>query len=214
MTSEKGPDEIMDDLKRTTIEGRGIPLRGNDIDTDRILPARYMKSVVFDGLGEHAFQDDRTAQRAAGRQHPFDDPRFSQGTILLVNKNFGCGSSREHAPQALSRRRPGIQAVVGESFGEIFRGNCVALGIPCVVVDGGNIGSLLSAVEAEPTLELRLDLRTRSLTAGGREVRLSIDDGARAQFIEGRWDSTSELLASKHRILETARAIPYFRHYS
>jgi 3-isopropylmalate/(R)-2-methylmalate dehydratase small subunit len=213
MTSEKVQDR-MEDAKRIVIAGCGIPLRGNDIDTDRIVPARYLKSVVFEGLGEHAFEDDRAQLRAAGRQHPFDDPRFERGTILLVNQNFGCGSSREHAPQALLRWKSGIRAIVGESFAEIFRGNCVALGIPCVVADAGAIESLASAVEANPGLELRLDLRTRTLSAGEREVHVSIDDGARAQFLEGHWDSTAELLASKAQILEAARAIPYFRQYS
>jgi 3-isopropylmalate/(R)-2-methylmalate dehydratase small subunit len=204
----------MEDAKRTVIEGTGVPLRGHDIDTDRILPARYLKAVVFEGLGAHAFEDDRGQLRASGKTHPFDDPRFAGGTLLVVNKNFGCGSSREHAPQALLRWNRGVAAVVGESFAEIFRGNCVALGIPCVTADAAAIDDVQRAVERDPTLVLRLDLRNRTLSAGGRDVSVGIDDGARAQFLEGRWDSTAELLASTSRILELSRTLPYFRQYA
>jgi 3-isopropylmalate/(R)-2-methylmalate dehydratase small subunit len=204
----------MEDAKRTVIAGTGIPVRGNDIDTDRILPARYLKSVVFEGLGEHAFEDDRAALRAAGRLHSFDESRFGGARILVVNQNFGCGSSREHAPQALLRWKHGIQAIVGESFAEIFRGNCVALGIPCVVSSAAAVESLLGAIEADPAMPLRLDLRTRVLTAAEREVPVAIDEGMRSQFLEGRWDSTAELLASRDRIFERAGSLGYFRGYA
>ncbi len=204
----------MNDATRTLISGRGVPVRGNDIDTDRILPARYLKSVVFDGLGEHAFEDDRAQVRAAGATHPFDDPRFAGAHVLLVNKNFGCGSSREHAPQALLRWGAGIQAIVGESFAEIFHGNCVALGIPCVTVDSATITALQRAVEAEPGIVLRVDLPSRTIDAGLKKYPFSIAEGARAQFIDGRWDSTAELFAAKDRIFETAARIPYFRNYT
>jgi 3-isopropylmalate/(R)-2-methylmalate dehydratase small subunit len=206
----------MDDANatRAVIEGTGIALRGNDIDTDRILPARYLKSVVFEGLGEHAFEDDRSQLRAAGRLHPFDDPRYATGSVLFVNQNFGCGSSREHAPQALLRWHGGVRAIVGESFAEIFRGNCVSLGIPCVTVDAAAAGELLATVERDPALAVRLDLRARTLSAGGRDIAVGIDDGTRAQFLEGRWDGTAELLASRDAILAKAQSLPYFRAYS
>jgi 3-isopropylmalate/(R)-2-methylmalate dehydratase small subunit len=204
----------MDDAKRNAITARGIPLRGNDIDTDRILPARYLKSVVFDGLGEHAFEDDRAQLRATGEVHPFDDPRFAEGQVLLVNQNFGCGSSREHAPQALLRWRTGVRAVVGESFAEIFYGNCVAVGVPCVGVDSATIVALQNAVEAMPTLVLRVDLEARAIVAGTVRYACSIADGPRAQFLDGTWDSTAELLAGKDRIVEAAARIPYFRNYA
>jgi 3-isopropylmalate/(R)-2-methylmalate dehydratase small subunit len=204
----------MEDTRRIVIEGRGVPLRGNDIDTDRIIPARFLKTVVFDGLGEHAFEDDRAALTQAGKVHPFDDPRFSAAKVLLVNKNFGCGSSREHAPQAILRALGGISAIVGESFAEIFHGNCVALGIPCAVVDAASIEALQAAVEKDPGLELSVDLKSKTVAAGSVRVPFSMPEGPRKQFLEGRWDSTAELLASKDRIRKTAEAIPYFRDYA
>ncbi len=200
--------------KITSVVGRAVCVPGNDIDTDRILPARYLKSVVFDGLGEHVFEDDRAALRATVGMHPFDDPRFANAQVLLVNKNFGCGSSREHAPQALLRWGKGIQAILGESFGEIFYGNCVAIGIPCAVVSSSTIAALLQAVETTPALALRIDLESRMIDAGSARYPFSIADGPRSQFMEGRWDSTAELFAAKDRIRETASRIPYFRNYA
>jgi len=203
----------MEDVKRIKLGGPGIPLRGNDVDTDRIIPARFLKTVVFDGLGEHVFEDDRAALAREGKKHAFDDPRFAGARILLVNKNFGCGSSREHAPQAIARWNRGIRAVIGESFAEIFFGNCVALGIPCVTVDEKSILALMAAVDQTPTLGIEIDLESRSIAAGGARYPLAIADGPRKQFLEGRWDSTAELLAAKDRIRETARKIPYFSGY-
>jgi 3-isopropylmalate/(R)-2-methylmalate dehydratase small subunit len=203
----------MEDVKRIRLSGHGIPVRGNDIDTDRIIPARFLKTVVFDGLGEHAFEDDRAALAKEGRQHPFDDPRYAGARILLVNKNFGCGSSREHAPQAILRWGKGISGIIGESFAEIFFGNCVALGIPCVTVDEKKISELMNLVEGSPNTDLAVDLEARSITAGDARYALAIADGPRKQFLEGRWDSTAELLASKEGIRATAAKIPYFRGY-
>lgn len=203
----------MEDVKRIVLEGRAIPVRGNDIDTDRIIPARYLKTVVFDGLGEHAFEDDRAQLREAGKVHPLDDPRFASARILLVNKNFGCGSSREHAPQAILRWKQGVRAIVGESFAEIFHGNCVALGIPCAVVDAASIEALMSAVEKDPTVEVRVDLQKKTVTAGSLELPIAIPDGPRMQFLEGRWDGAAELLSAKDAIRKTADQLGYFRNY-
>ncbi|HEX7668249.1 MAG TPA: 3-isopropylmalate dehydratase small subunit [Polyangiaceae bacterium] len=209
-----GDKDVMEDVKRIVITGRAIPVRGNDIDTDRIIPARFLKTVVFDGLGEHAFEDDRAQLTAAGKTHPFDEKRFEGARVLLTNQNFGCGSSREHAPQALARWGKGITAVIGESFAEIFHGNCVALGIPCVVVDASTIEALMTAVEKNPTLELELSLATKTVKAGGAKYPIQIPDGPRKQFMEGRWDSTAELLGNKDRILATAAKIPYLQNFS
>ncbi|OGG55849.1 MAG: isopropylmalate isomerase [Candidatus Handelsmanbacteria bacterium RIFCSPLOWO2_12_FULL_64_10] len=184
------------------IEGRAVPVRGNDIDTDRVIPARYLRCVTFDGLGEHAFEDDR---KAGG--HPFDDPRFQGASILVVNRNFGCGSSREHAPQSLMRW--GIRAVIGESFAEIFRGNCTAMGIPCVTADGADVLLLMEAVEAEPGQAVVMDLRTKTVTYGDRAVKVQIPNSARSQLLEGAWDATGQLLEGTAAVRATAARLPY-----
>jgi len=204
----------MEDSKRIVIAGRAVVVRGNDIDTDRIIPARFLKSVVFDGLGAHAFEDDRAQLRDAGKLHPFDDVRFALARILVVNKNFGCGSSREHAPQALLRWGDGIRAIVGESFAEIFHGNCVALGIPCVVVDAAAADSLAAAIEKNPSLEISVDLRSKTIAAGASRDPFEIAEGPRKQFLEGRWDSTAELLAARDRIFALAAKLPYLSDYA
>ena len=198
------------DSTRTVITGPAMPLRGHDIDTDRIIPARFLKCVVFDGLGEHVFEDDRRQEQSGRGLHPVDDPRFADARILLVNRNFGCGSSREHAPQAIMRRGRGIQAIVGESFAEIFAGNCQALGIPCVTADVDAIAALMRRCEAEPRLEFVLDLPARRITAGDASFPISMPEGTLRQLVEGSWDSTGELLAARDDIARTAKALPYF----
>jgi 3-isopropylmalate/(R)-2-methylmalate dehydratase small subunit len=202
----------MDDPRRITLAGSAIAVRGNDIDTDRIIPARFLKCVVFDGLGAHVFADDRAQLRERGQTHPFDDPRFADARILLVNKNFGCGSSREHAPQAIMRWGHGIRAIVGESFAEIFAGNCQALGIPCPTASADDVAALMAVCEADPRLEFRLDLQGMTLDAGPRTVRLHMPAGPRSQLLAGTWDSTAELLAAPEAIAAAAR-LPYLGNW-
>lgn len=200
----------MTDSTRTALSGPAIAVAGNDIDTDRIIPARFLKCVVFDGLGEHAFADDRSQLRETGDLHPFDDPARADATILLVNKNFGCGSSREHAPQALMRWGKGMSAIVGESFAEIFFGNCLALGIPCMQVRSEGIAKLMAAAKQDASAVFTVDLEHSQVRVGDVVVSGSMPDGARVALIEGRWDSTAELLAGKAQIATTAARLPYF----
>jgi 3-isopropylmalate/(R)-2-methylmalate dehydratase small subunit len=203
----------MDDPRRISLAGPAIAVRGNDIDTDRIIPARFLRCVVFDGLGTHAFADDRAQLCERGQTHPFDDPRFADARLLLVNKNFGCGSSREHAPQAIMRWGRGIRAVVGESFAEIFAGNCLALGIPCPTASADDVAALMAACEADSRLEFRLDLQAMTLGAGPRTVRLHMPAGPRSQLLAGTWDSTAELLAARDTIAATAARLPYLGNW-
>lgn len=195
------------DRRIMTIAGRGITLRGDDIDTDQILPARYLKTITFQGIEAYAFEDNRAAARRQQRPHPLDDPRFSGGNLLLVNRNFGCGSSREHAPQAL--RRFGIAAIVGESFGEIFAGNCVAIGMPCVQVGAEAMARLQELNERDPQTRLTLDLAALTLSAGGETVPVTLAEGRRRQFVEGSWDSTAVLLHAGDAIEHTLAGLAY-----
>ncbi len=194
------PSEVL------TITGRGIPLVGNDIDTDRIIPARFLKCVTFEGLGQHVFADDR-AQNPG--QHPFDLPQYQGAEILLVNANFGCGSSREHAPQALAKW--GIRALIGESFAEIFFGNCLALGIPCVTAPASVIQTLQGAVAENPQLRLTLDLLNKQVCWEDRTAAVEIPQGAWQMLVQGTWDATGQLLAARERIQEVAASLPYLR---
>ena len=185
------------------IRGTALPLRGDDVDTDRIIPARYLKAVTFEGLGDHAFEDDRKALRGT---HPFDDARFSAASLLVVNRNFGCGSSREHAPQALYRR--GFRAVLGESFSEIFFGNSVALGLPCLTLSKANITALQELVDREPATGVEVDLEALRVTAGPLEAPLSLPAGAREAFLTGGWDGLNLLLERFEEVRTLAARVP------
>ncbi len=180
------------------IVGRAMPLPGDDIDTDQIMPARHLKCITFEGLEAHVFGDERKLSRARQRLHPFDDPRFAGAEILLVNANFGCGSSREHAPQAL--RRHGIRAIVGESFGEIFAGNCVALGIACVQLQADSVRELQARCESTPATLLQIDLAAMTLTLPDATLAIEMRSGPRRQLRNGNWDSLSVLLQGSNEI--------------
>ena len=184
------------------IIGRAVPVRGVDMDTDRIIPARFLRTITFDDLGQHVFEDDR-----ATGGHVFDDTRFQGASILVANQNFGCGSSREHAPQALMRW--GIKAFVGESFAEIFFGNCVALGLPCFTAGAADIARLMGAVEANPARELVLDVATQTIRGAGDTIQGALADGPRGQFLDGAWDALGQLLEAGEQIGATARQLPY-----
>ena len=189
------------------VEGTGIPVRGDNIDTDRIIPARFLKAITFDGLGDHLFEDDR----AATSEHPFSNPVYQRAQVLLVNENFGSGSSREHAPQAL--KRWGIEACVGESFSEIFSGNSLAIGLACVTVTHEEIDRLMAAVERTPSMRLVLSLRDRTLEAAGRQVPVDIEDSARDALLTGTWDATGMLVDDFDVVRGVASRIPYIRGF-
>jgi 3-isopropylmalate/(R)-2-methylmalate dehydratase small subunit len=190
-----------------SVAGTGIPLRGNDVDTDQIVPARYLKAVTFDGLGQYAFFDQRFTDDEEPKDHPFNEDRFRDASVLVVNANFGCGSSREHAPQALMRW--GIDAIVGESFAEIFAGNCLALGIPTVTADGETVRELQAWIDENPDGEIAVDVETETVSFGDRAVEAAVDDSQRQLLVEGQWDTTALLGSNADAVRETARSLPY-----
>jgi 3-isopropylmalate/(R)-2-methylmalate dehydratase small subunit len=187
----------------TKVTGRGLPLRGDDLDTDRIMPARFLRAVTFEGLERHVFEDDR----AADPQHPFNDRRYQGAAILIVNRNFGCGSSREHAPQGLARF--GIKAVVGESFSEIFLGNAAVLGMPCVTADHQAIDALQSLIERAPETSIGMNVETGSVTAGELRLEGAIPLALRDAFVSGQWNPTAMLLERFEDVREVASRLPY-----
>jgi 3-isopropylmalate/(R)-2-methylmalate dehydratase small subunit len=191
--------------------GTAVPVRGQDIDTDRIIPARFLKAVTFDDLEGHAFEDDRKALRQSGGVHPFDNPAYAGASLLVANANFGCGSSREHAPQAL--KRSGIHAIVAESFAEIFFGNSTMIGLPCLTAAPKDIEALMSAVEREPGEVFSADLRALRLTGGGLTIPLAMPDAARDAFLSGEWDATGLLLADDGAVQRVAASLPYLRGF-
>lgn len=195
--------------KITQVTGRGVHVAGNDIDTDRIIPARFLKCVTFDGLGAGLFADDRKAAATAGGVHPLDDPRFRGASVLLSGANFGCGSSREHAPQAIAKF--GLRAVVAESYAEIFFGNATNLGLPCVSAAREDIRRVAAAVAADPALVLTVDLVALQLRFGTDSIPLQLRDSARDALVHGRWDAIAELLEGAAAVRAVSARLPYLQ---
>jgi len=193
--------------KITSVTGRGVYIPGSDIDTDRIIPARFMKCVTFDGLGEYLFYDARHEPDGAPKVHPLNDPRFDGAGILISGINFGCGSSREHAPQAISKA--GFRAVIAQSFAEIFFGNCATLGMPCVMASAADIEALGAAVNADPNLEITIDVSACEVRYGGRAIPVTIPSTARDAFLSGQWDPIGELLDGADEVAATAGKLAY-----
>lgn len=190
------------------VSGTALPIRGDNIDTDRIIPARFLKSVSFDGLEEHVFEDDRReADARHPNSHPASNPAFAGSTVMLVNRNFGCGSSREHAPQAIRRR--GIRAIVGGSYSEIFFGNSIALGMPCVSAAPETMQALMTAVEGAPSTELVVDLESMTVRAGADVFPITMPAPARDAFVNGTWDATALLLSDFDAVRSVASRLPY-----
>jgi 3-isopropylmalate/(R)-2-methylmalate dehydratase small subunit len=193
--------------KITQVTGRGVFVPGNDIDTDRIIPARFMKCVTFDGLGEFLFYDMRKNADGTDKPHPLNEPRFKGANILFSGTNFGCGSSREHAPQAIQKY--GIRAVVAESFAEIFFGNCTTLGIPCLAASREDNAKIAAAIEANPAVELVVDVAAQEIRFGGQKVKTVIREAARDALVNGRWDPIGELLEGRAAVTAAAARLPY-----
>jgi 3-isopropylmalate/(R)-2-methylmalate dehydratase small subunit len=186
------------------IKGKGIAIVGNDIDTDRIIPARFLRCITFDGLGNSVFEDDRSQSQG---NHPFDLPQYRDATILVVNGNFGCGSSREHAPQAIARW--GIKAIVGESFAEIFLGNCVAIGLPCVTAEAEIVQKIQTLIQNNPESIITVDLTQITITYNDIQATASMNEGSRQMFLNGSWDSCGQLVSNVDRIQATAANLAY-----
>lgn len=192
----------------SSVSGSGVPLLLDDIDTDRIIPARFLRCVSFEGLGAHAFEDDRKQDPS----HPFNDPKYQQGSILISGRNFGCGSSREHAPQSLMRW--GIQAIVAESFAEIFFGNCTSLGIPAVTASRTDLESIAAVVEGDPTAEITVDLESKQVRVAKRSYPCQMPESARGALVSGQWDFLGQLLDNESQIRQTAENLPYLNQFA
>ncbi|WP_435333106.1 3-isopropylmalate dehydratase small subunit [Haloarchaeobius sp. TZWWS8] len=200
--ADGGPAETVEH-----VSGTGVPVRGNDIDTDQIIPARFMKVVTFDGLGQFSFFDQRFDENDDEKDHPFNEEQFQGANVMVVNANFGCGSSREHAPQALMRW--GIDALIGESFAEIFAGNCLALGIPTVTADTETVEAIQDWVDANPDGDIDVDVANEEVTFGGKTVSVTVDDAQRKALVEGVWDTTALMKANAGEVEKTAESLPY-----
>lgn len=195
--------------KITKVTGKAVYVPGDDIDTDRIIPARFMKCITFDGLGEFAFYDVRKNEDGSDKNHPLNDPRHTGASILLTGSNFGCGSSREHAPQAL--HKAGFRGIVAESYAEIFFGNSITLGIPCFSASRQDIREISAAIEADPDTPVELDVQNRIIRCGGKEYPAELRDSARTPLLSGKWDPIAELLEGAEQVETVARELHYVR---
>ncbi len=191
-----------------SVQGTAIPLPGNDLDTDRIIPARYLRSVTFEGLGAEVFKDERFNDDGSLKPHPFNEEKYAGAALLIVGRNFGCGSSREHAPQAIMRS--GIKAIIGESFGEIFAGNCTSIGIPVCTADEQTIDELQKLVQNNPQLNFDLDLEAETLSFEGKSVAVDINPAAKTALLAGTWNTLDELLQNEAAIEEVHQRLPSF----
>jgi 3-isopropylmalate/(R)-2-methylmalate dehydratase small subunit len=201
----------MSTSSRTLAVGTAIVLPGDDIDTDRIMPARFLRAITFDGIEAHLFEDDRRSLASQGATHPFDDARRRAARVLIVGANFGCGSSREHAPQAILRW--GIRAIVGESFAEIFFSNAVAIGLPCVTVAAPDAQMLTRTVQGDAGAVLTVDLQTRTVSAPDVSVAAAMPDSGRDALISGQWDATGLLLEHYEDVEGVAARLPYVQGF-
>ena len=199
-------------IEITEIGGTAVPIRGNDIDTDRIIPARYLKEPTFARMGEYPFFDERFDSSGKKKDHPLNDPEYRGAAILFVNKNFGCGSSREHAPQALYRF--GIKAIVGESFAAIFAGNCTMMGLPAVTVGAREIDQLMKSVEENPRTQYTIDLEKKTIAYSGHTLSIELPETYRTALTRGYWDSTALLRANLGQIKKLAAQLPYLRGFA
>lgn len=195
------------DSKIQSVKGRGVAVAGDDIDTDRIMPARYLRCVTFADIGQYTFQDERFDPQGKKKDHPFNDPKHAGASVLVVNKNFGCGSSREHAPQGILRW--GIRAIVGESFAEIFAGNCTAIGLPTVTAGESDIRALMAFISEHPDADIEVDLRNKEIRFENRRMSAEMRESARTLFLDGTWDSSATLLAAIDAVRAKARNLPY-----
>ena len=199
-------------VKITKVSGSAVPIRGNDIDTDRIIPARYLKEVTFARMGDYPFFDERYSSDGKKKDPPFNDPEYSGASVLFVNKNFGCGSSREHAPQALNRF--GIKVIVGESFAAIFAGNCTMMGLPTVTVSETDMQQLMKSVEENPKTAYSVDLDSKTLTYGSDRISIDLPETYRTALTAGSWDSTALLRANLDQVKKTAVKLPYINNFA
>ena len=189
------------------VKGKGVYVQGNDIDTDRIIPARFMKCVTFDGLGEFLFYDVRKDDDGNDRDHPLNEPKFAEASILISNANFGCGSSREHAPQALYRY--GFHAIIAESFAEIFFGNCCGLGVPCAVALPEDIKKITDIIDANPNAEIHLSVINSEVVVGDLNISVEIPKAAKEALTQGRWDPIAELQEAEQDVNELVNELGY-----